>query len=164
MSDFQTPPDVCEFMMSLIPPPVFFDGFVLEPTKGEGNIVRALEARGYGVVAPDDFFNSEAVKEHHFRVTVMNPPFSPMKLGYKILDRVMEISDYIVAIMPWLAIINGQKRTDKIMGYGLKQIIHLPRSVFPGARVQTCILVMVRGWKEQTTFSVYKRGVVNVNS
>jgi hypothetical protein len=42
-------------------------------------------------------------------------------------------------------IINGEKRTNDIMKWGLKSITHLPRSTFKGSRFQTCILEMKRG-------------------
>jgi hypothetical protein len=82
----------------------------------------------------------------------MNPPFTPMKLGYKILYRCMELSNNIVALMPWLTIINGQKRTEDIMNFGLKSITHLPRKTFNGARVQTCILELHKGYQGVTQF------------
>ena len=64
----------------------------------------------------------------------------------------MELSDDIVALMPWLTIINGEGRTNDIMNFGLISITHLPRNIFKGSRVQCCILHMNRGWKEPTIF------------
>ena len=54
------------------------------------------------------------------------------------------MTNNIIALMPYLAIINGEKRTNDIMNFGLKSITHLPRSTFKGSRVQTCILEMQR--------------------
>lgn len=144
---FQTPQHVCEYMASFIPPN---PGLILEPTAGKGNLVMALEKHGK-VFAPDDF---DKMKENKFDWIVMNPPFSPMKQRYKILYRCMEMTDNIIALMPYLAIINGEKRTSDIMNYGLKSITHLPRSTFKNARVQTCILEMKRGWNKETTFKI----------
>ena len=62
----------------------------------------------------------------------MNPPFSPMKQGYEILYKCMNMTDNIIALMPYLTIINGEKRTQDIMNWGLKSITHLPRSTFKG--------------------------------
>jgi len=124
-------------MVSLIPAGV---RTVLEPTPGEGNLVRALA--GYQVTAPTEFWEVSG----RWEAVVMNPPFSPMDEGYRILYAVMEMSDIIIALMPWLTLINSEKRTDDINRYGLKSVTHLPRSAFKGSRVQTCILDMRKGY------------------
>ncbi len=135
--DFQTPPWVCDFMVGMVPPDT---RTVLEPTPGEGNLVRSLS--GFNITAPDDFW----IVNGQWDCVVMNPPFSPMKVGYKILDRCMGMSNHIIALMPWLAIINSEKRTTAIEDFGLRSVTHLPRSVFKGARVQCCVLEMERGF------------------
>ena len=57
-------------------------GDILEPTRGIGNLVKALEQKG-NVIAPEgDFFKME---KRSFDWVVMNPPFTPMKVGYQIL-------------------------------------------------------------------------------
>jgi len=147
--DFQTPPPICYEMVSMLP-----DGVVtvIEPTPGEGNIVRALENRGgYEITAPMDFWKVSG----SFDAAVMNPPFTPMEEGYKILYAVMEMCDVIVALMPWLTIINSKKRSRDIKRYGLVSVTHLPRHVFMGSRVQTCILNMRKGCTEKTIFEFY---------
>ena len=122
---------------------------VLEPTPGAGNIVKELRGYNkYDICAPNEFWDIDG----RFDAVVMNPPFTPMVTGYKILYRVMEMSDIIVALMPWLTIINSEKRTRDIVGFGLKSITHMPRSVFPGSRVQTCILNMAKGYDDDTMF------------
>lgn len=143
---FQTPSQVCTYMSSFLP---FDAGNILEPTPGEGNLVKALKQRG-NVIEPKDFFTHKHLEKYDW--IVMNPPFTPMKLGYQILYSCMNLSDNIVALMPWLTIINGQKRTNDIMDYGLKSITHLPRNIFKGARVQTCILEMQKGYTGITKF------------
>jgi len=135
--DFQTNPVICKYMVGLLPSGVVS---VLEPTPGVGNLVRALN--GYQVTAPSDFFQVVG----SFDAVVMNPPFTPMELGYRILYQTMQMTDIIIALMPWLTIINSQKRTDDIKAYGLKSVTHLPRLAFPGSRVQTCILELRRGY------------------
>ena len=144
--EFQTREDVCRYMVSLLP-----DGActVLEPTPGEGNLVRALE--GYEVTAPGEFWDVSG----WFDAVVMNPPFTPMKEGYRILYAVMDMSDVIIALMPWLTLINSQGRTRGVVGFGLRSVTHLPRSVFPGARVQTCVLQMERGYSGDCGLSFY---------
>lgn len=112
---------------------------VLEPTPGEGHLVGLLS--GYEVTAPIDFWKVGG----RFDAVVMNPPFSPMLVGYKILYKCMEMSDIVVALMPWLTMINSVRRTKDIMNWGLRSVTHLPRSAFEGARVQTCILEMRKG-------------------
>lgn len=155
--DFQTPPWVCECMVNLLPLSALH---VLEPTPGEGNLVRALEKRGHVVTAPDDFW----MMEGQWDAVCMNPPFSPMSEGYRILFAVMEMTDEIVALMPWLTLINSKSRGEAIRNFGLRSLFHLPRDVFPGSRVQTCIIHMQRGWQGSAFFDFLEedRGVVNV--
>lgn len=137
---FQTPKWVCNYMVSEIPTGC---RNVLEPTPGEGNLVATLKWIGHDVCAPDEFWDVEG----RFDAIAMNPPFTPMKLGYEILFRCMTLSDNIVALMPWLTLINGEKRTSRIVEYGLKKVVHLPRCAFPGSRVQACVMTMARGYR-----------------
>lgn len=143
--DFQTPENVCEYMAGFLPQNA---GSILEPTAGMGNLVRACSLYG-DVTAPEDFFKME---KSRFDWIVMNPPFTPMAVGYKILYECMEMSDNIIALMPWLTMINGAKRTKDIMDFGLVSITHLPRKVFDWSRVQTCILEMCKGYTGKTEF------------
>lgn len=143
--DFQTPENVCLYMASFLPQNA---GYILEPTAGVGNLARACSTHGT-VVAPEDFFS---MKRSRFDWIVMNPPFTPMSVGYKILYECMEMSDNIIALMPWLTLINGAKRTKDIMDFGLVSITHLPRKIFDGSRVQTCILEMKKDYKGKTEF------------
>jgi hypothetical protein len=145
--NFQTPENVCEYMASFL---TGNKGLILEPTAGKGKLVNALKKYGE-VIAPTDFYKME---ERLFEWVVMNPLFSPMKEGYNILYKCMNMSDNIIALMPYLAIINGEKRTKDIIDFGLKSITHLPRSTFNGSRVQTCILEMKRGYSGDTIFKM----------
>ena len=148
--DFQTPIKVCQYMVSFLPDNA---GKILEPTPGDGNLVEICRNKGNVFYHPGDFFKMRKIR---FDWIVMNPPFSPMKKGYQILYDCMDMSDNIIALMPWLTIINSQKRIDDIMNFGLVSISHLPRNVFPGSRVQTCILEMKKGYKGQTVFLNYQ--------
>lgn len=143
--NFQTPDNICKYMASFLPEN---PGLILEPTPGKGNLVRVLEQYGE-VYVPDDF---NQMVSKRFDWIIMNPPFTPMKQGYDILYKCMDMSDNIIALMPYLTIINGEKRTSDIMNWGLKSITHLPRSTFKGSRVQTCILEMRKGYKGNTIF------------
>lgn len=145
-NNFQTPIWCCKYMKSLIPKET---KTVLEPASGKGNLLNILK-KDYKVTAPKDFFN--LVIKEKFDCIVMNPPFTPMVLGYKFLYKCMKLSDNIIALMPWLTIINSEKRTEDIFRFGLKSITHLPRKTFKGSRVQTCILQMENGYKEKTEF------------
>jgi type I restriction-modification system DNA methylase subunit len=160
-ADFQTPVNVCKFMASLVP-----DGVksVLEPTAGAGNIVRALA--GYQVYSPEDFFQ---MKFQRFDCVVTNPPFSAkyafgvppgfekhgMRLGYHILTRCMEMSDNIIALMPWFTISDSDVRLRFIKRFGLKSLTALPRKTFQYARIQTCVFEMQKGFKGETAFKVF---------
>ncbi len=144
---FQTPENICKYMASFLPKNA---GRILEPTAGKGNLVKEL--LNYGeVINPDDF---EIMKINKFDWIVMNPPFSPMKKGYDILYKCMEMSDNIIALMPYLVIINGDKRTKDIINFGLKSITHLSRSIFKGSRIQTCILEMKKEYIGNTIFNI----------
>lgn len=146
--DFQTPLNVCDYMTSLVPKGA---RNVLEPTPGEGYLVKALRANGLKVIAPENFFEVSG----WFDCIVMNPPFSPMQMGYDILFKCFEMSDHIIALMPWLTIINSKNRTRQINEFGLAAVTHLPRSVFPGSRVQTCILELERDYNNDTLLRFY---------
>lgn len=142
---FQTPQKVGLYMASLLSKDV---KTILEPTKGMGGLVKIL--KDYGTVtAPDDFYK---MKFKRFDAIVMNPPFSPMKEGYKILYKCMDMSDCVIALMPYLCIINGDKRTKDIRAFGLKSITHLPRTTFPKSRVQTCVLHLQKNYNGETIY------------
>lgn len=149
---FQTPDWCCELMTSLVSSET---EFVLEPTPGNGNLVSSLSKK-FKVLSPQgDFFEYDISSGPD--CVVMNPPFSPMSVGYKILYKCMEKANTIIALLPWLAIINGERRTSDIKEFGLEKIIHLPRSTFKGSRVQCCILVMKKGHSGTTIFEVAKK-------
>jgi hypothetical protein len=147
--DFQTPKVICKYMVSLLEKQEY--DIILEPTPGEGNLANAAWEKGT-VMSPHDFFE---LKYQRFDAVVMNPPFTPMALGYKILFSCLDMSDEIVALMPWLTLINSQKRADKLFAFGLKSVTHLPRTVFPGSRVQCCVLHLLKGYSKETVFVNY---------
>lgn len=141
--NFQTQELVCHIMVDLIPKEC---STILEPTPGSGNLVKVLRERGFNVDAPSEFWDVHS----KYDAIVMNPPFSPMSEGYKILFACMELSNNIIALMPWLTLINSTNRTNRILDFGLKSITHLPRSAFAGSRVQTCVLEMIKGFSGNT--------------
>lgn len=160
--DYQTPPDVCKYMASLIPAGC---RTILEPTPGIGNIVREL--RGYDVTAPKDFFKLD--KELFFDCIVMNPPFSckyaygipesfnklGMRLGYHILLECMQKSNNIIALMPWFTISDSDVRLRTLKLFGIKSITALPRKTFQFARIQTCVFQFEKNYPGETSFKVF---------
>lgn len=149
--DFQTPEWVCKLMIDLIEhEPVF----ILEPTPGAGNLVKALDLRFPDSIidAPNDFYKFIEFNHARYHYIVANPPFTPMTQGYRMLDEFFNIADDIIILLPWLALINSEMRTKRYISKGLKKIIHLPRSAFPGSRVQTCVLVFQRGYRGDIIF------------
>ncbi len=175
--EFQTPPHVAAYMASLIPG---FARKILEPTPGEGILVEAIinhldkvkgkDGGGYLVDAPDDFF---LLKKQRFDAVLMNPPFSGkyanmenapmeinkhgMRLGYYIMQQCMEMSDNIIALMPWFTISDSDTRLRFLKAYGLKSLTALPRVTFKYARIQTVVIELEKGWKQETIFKVYNK-------
>lgn len=162
--NFQTPIDKCRYMVDLLPEWVVT---VLEPTPGLGNIVQALEEKNkYEITAADDYFLID--KSKRYDAIVMNPPFSSksadmtnapegyeikgMKLGYHILKECMEMSDFIVALMPWFTISDSDVRMRYFKDFGIKSLTPLPRKTFQYARIQTVVMVLEKGYKQDTIF------------
>ncbi len=143
---FQTPPIVANYMASFLPNNC---GTILEPTPGIGNLIEAAKDKG-NIFAPQFF--EDIKKGSRFDYAIMNPPFSPMKEGYRYLSEVMLMSDHIIALLPWFIIINSERRLNAIKSFGLVSVTHLPRKTFPGCRIQCCILQMKKGYKEDTLF------------
>lgn len=168
-NDFQTPPEVCKYMCGLIPEGT---SSVLEPTPGNGNMLMYL--RKYHVIYPkDNFFEMD--KTRWFDCVVMNPPFSAkyafgvpehiqkygMRLGYHILTECMQMSDNVIALMPWFTISDSDVRLRFLKSYGLISVTALPRKTFQYARIQTVVLQLQKGFEGETAFKVYD--LLNVN-
>lgn len=162
--EFQTPPEVCRYMVSLLPSGI---ETVLEPTKGIGNIVNALH--GFKITAPDDYFLLD--KKLRFDAVVMNPPFSRkygilenappsylahgMQFGYRILVDCMHKADTVIACMPWFTLSDSDVRLRYIKKYGIRSLTVLPRKTFEYARIQTCILHLEKGFTGDTILHAY---------
>lgn len=160
-TDFQTPLNVCKYMTSLIPAGVIA---VLEPTPGLGNIVSCLT--DFSVYTPKDFFSMEKAR---FDCVVMNPPFSSkyafnvpshlnkhgMRLGYYILTECMQMSDIVIALMPWFTISDSDVRLRSLKKWGIKSVTALPRKTFQFARIQTVVLELIKGYSNPTEFKVF---------
>ena len=162
LNDFQTPPPVCKYMVSLLPPGV---KTICEPTPGEGNLVRALS--DYDVITFPDYFAAD--KKQRFDAIVMNPPFSTktafgvpanfkkvgMGLGYHILNQCMEMTDNVIALMPMFTISDSDRRQKHLKNYGLISITALPRKTFQYARIQTVVLQLQHGYLGPTEYKVF---------
>lgn len=171
--NFQTPIEVVEFMLSMVPKET---KTILEPTPGIGNIVKALRNRNYDVTAPEDFF---LLKKQMFDCILMNPPFSSksaymqnaphgaetkgMKLGYYILKQCMEMSKNVIALMPWYTIADSDIRLNYLRNYGIKSLTHLPRKTFQYARIQTVIIELEKDYTGEIIFHVFKFNDNNIN-
>lgn len=139
---FQTPAIVADFMANMVPACA---KRILEPTAGAGNLVRSLEALGSDleIVAPANFFEHDHENEKYDCI-VMNPPFSRkyaygvpdgiehrgMRLGYYILTKCMEMTDNVIALMPWFTISDSDVRLRFLKQYGLRSLTALPRKTF----------------------------------
>lgn len=103
-----------------------------------------------------------------FDCIIMNPPFSSksanltnapaninlegMRVGYYILDQCMEMSDNIIALMPWFTISDSDVRLRKLKEFGLISVTPLPRKTFAYARIQTVVIQLQHGYTGNTEF------------
>lgn len=167
---FQTPPDVCRYMVSMMPKDAIT---VLEPTAGNGNILQAIydTRKRLQIDAPDNIFEHLSMNRSRYDCIVMNPPFSDkyafgvpehlnvsgMKIGYYLLFECMKRTNHLIALMPWFIIINSDVRLRRLIDYGLKSITALPRNTFPNVRIQTVVIELDKSYKGQTIFKNFKQ-------
>jgi len=153
--DFQTRPDICDYMVGLISTHAVN---ILEPTKGAGNIVASLKNNTgkHAITCEGDYWDMWHPVDKYDAI-IMNPPFTPMTECYKFLFDAMSRTDEIVALMPWLTIINADKRLKAISEFGLVSVTSLPRTAFKGSRIQSCILHMRKGYQKPTVFVDYAK-------
>lgn len=167
-TNFQTPKNICDYMVSMVPESAFK---ILEPTPGLGNIVESLKSKNrYQIITADDFFLLD--KNEKYDCIVMNPPFSSksafidnapleaetkgMKLGYHILKECMEMSDNIIALMPWYTISDSDVRMRYLRAFGIKSLTPLPRKTFQYARIQTVVIELEKGYQGKTSFYTHQ--------
>jgi hypothetical protein len=163
LTEYQTLPEICAYMAGLIPETA---RTVLEPTPGKGNLVRAIEARGFDCTAPGNFFD---VGRAQFDSIVLNPPFSEkhafgipvganlsgMKLGYHILTECLHMSNSVVALMPWFVLTDSDRRMRQFKKYGIRSITALPRRAFSYSRIQTMVIEFSKHYSGSTEFKVF---------
>jgi len=169
-TNFQTPTNVCKYMASLVPDTA---KYVLEPTPGLGNLVKALKEKGFEVDHPEDYFlNRTEILKTKYDCIVMNPPFSSksaflenapdewvaeygMKFGYKMLLEMMNLSNNVIALMPWFTISASDVRLRRLKRFGLKSVTALPRKTFQYARIQTMVIELEKGYEQEANFKVF---------
>jgi len=148
-------------MCSLIPKDTVT---ILEPTAGNGNILSHLI--DFNVTAPVNYFE---MPKNRFDCIIMNPPFSlkytygvpdhykekGMKIGYRILFECMEMSDHVIALMPWFLLLDSTQRLTFLKTFGLKSITALPRSTFDYARIQCAVFELSKGFNGDTIFKQF---------
>lgn len=164
--NFQTPPPVCDYMVGMIP---VWAVKVLEPTPGVGNLVRSLEKENrFDITAAEDFFLLD--EKSKYDCIIMNPPFSAkyafgvpegldapgMKLGYHMLTKCMDMTDNVIALMPWFTISDSDVRMRALKNYGIKSITALSRKTFQYARIQTCVIELDRGYSGKSRFHFFE--------
>lgn len=171
-TSFQTPPEVAKYMAEMIELPNKLGCKVFEPTPGLGNLMMAVRERFLYVeieYPEGDFFLHTKQK---YDCIIMNPPFTSksafmenapaeaecrgMKVGYYILKQCMEMSDNVIALMPWYTIADSDVRLRYLKAYGIKSITALPRKTFEYVRVQVVVIELVKGWKEETVFKTFE--------
>ena len=176
MFQFQTPDYVADYMVSLIKEE---PRLVLEPSIGEGNLVKALWKRfpkchvlGFDTkqtTLKDDrleFFKLDFMKVkdsylldtigYRFDLILANPPFTPMLLSYGFFEKLINIQKRGVYILPYLFLINSNSRPKKYSQIvNVKNIINLPRNVFKNARIQSCILDVYDGETRDSKYTWY---------
>lgn len=157
--DFQTPLWLCEYMASMVPANC---RTVLEPTPGSGNLVNALLARGFEVIAPADYFKLD--RTLYYDAVVMNPPFMPENLtgdipreitafrrgshtGYWFIYEMMNRAPYVLTIIPWYFVINSHRRTRTLFNHGFKSVTNLSRNTFKEKiKAQVCLIELQQGY------------------
>lgn len=139
---FQTPKWLCDKIAKAIDLPN--DSTILEPTPGAGNLVKALTKFKVSTPVSDFWDLDDPIHKEKFDAVVMNPPFSDAEC---ILMKCMQLSDMVVAIVPWITILSSDKRTSKIREWGIEKVWHLPRKVFSGISSSLMVIFLKKGYK-----------------
>ena len=87
-------------------------GSILEPSSGDGAIVRVLKEYGLpNVVAKDIQIGQDFLLESDkFDAIITNPPFS---LAFEFIQKAKQVSEYFALLLP-LSYLHGKKRFDQI--------------------------------------------------
>lgn len=86
-------------------------GNVLEPSCGDGAIVKILKEFGFNVIAKDLSLGQDFLQEtQKYEAIITNPPFS---LAYEFIQKCKELTNYFALLLP-LSYLHGKKRFDNI--------------------------------------------------
>lgn len=169
-SDYQTPDYVCDYMVSLLPESSLK---VLEPTPGIGNLVKSLESKGFEVDYPKDYFLERSrILKTEYDAIVCNLPFSAgsaildnapdhyksktgLNFGYKMLFEMINLSDVVIALLPWCTLTDSDVRMRFLGKNGLKSVTTLPRRAFDYIRISTCVIEVEKGYVGPVEFKVF---------
>lgn len=152
----QTPIELAKYLVKHFNP----TGRILEPCKGEGNFLKAIE--GYGQNIPTlwcEILESKDFFEFNEKVDwiITNPPYSQMR---KFIQKSMEVSDNIVFLTTinhlWL---KARLRDIKEAEFGIKEILLLdtPKN-FPQSGFQIGCFHLQRNYVGDIKFSVSSNG------
>jgi len=120
--DFQTPYWVIEYLV----PYLKKEWIIWECAMGKGNLVRALEQRGFKVIGTDikDGYDFLKWTPKRFDCIVTNPPYS---LKNEFLERCYELGKPFALLLP-LTALETERRQRLFKKYGV-EIIVLPKRV-----------------------------------
>ena len=122
-NDFQTPP----YALTPLYPFLSKEWIIWECASGRGNIVRALEKKGYSVIPSDvltgqDFLHWQP--EAHWDCIVTNPPYS---IKQEFLERCYALGKPFALLLP-LTTFETAKRQALFRRYGL-EVIFFPNRI-----------------------------------
>lgn len=118
--NFQTPASALEPLL----PYLDKRWTIWEPSSGKGNIVRALSAAGFSVVAGDREVGFLNARPGHFDAIVGNPPYS---IKDEFLGRCYDLGKPFALLMP-LTTFDSRARQKLFHGHGV-QVIFMPKRV-----------------------------------
>jgi hypothetical protein len=72
------------------------------------------------------------------------------------LQKSMEMSNNVIAIMPWFTLSDSDVRLRFLKAYGIKSLTALPRKTFEYVRIQTVIIELQKYYKEETIFKTFQ--------
>lgn len=67
----------------------------------------------------------------------------------------MNMSDNVIALMPWFTLSDSDVRLRALKKYGMKSLTALPRKTFEYVRIQTVVIELQKGYKGETAFKVF---------
>ena len=120
-NDFQTPPDALTPLL-----PFLKNWTIWECAAGKGNLVTALESKGYQVIGTDILTGQDFLtyQPDNFDCIITNPPFS---LKQEFLERCYELQKPFALLLP-LTTFESKKRQDLFKKYGI-EVIFFPKRI-----------------------------------